>query len=145
MAGNQDGEALRRHSYMKNEQTSRPQCAVNADVASLHLNPVAETVYNARRQQEHFEMSLTQVFSPAGYQRWHGGKVYVETGEALGIRRRKTVEEVNPITLSGKWMSRYQGGGLDRSTGDRCAAKHTRREGSRLMSTSTIICEAGVR
>lgn len=30
---------------------------VNADVASLHANPVAEMVYNARKQQELAEMS----------------------------------------------------------------------------------------
>ncbi len=130
---------------MKDEQNSRPQRTVNADVASLHAKPVAETVDNARKQQECPERSLIQAFSPAGYQRWHGGKVYVETGEALGIRWRKPIEEANPITLNGKWMSRYQGGGLDRSTDDRCAAKRTRREGSRLMSIPTIICEAGVR
>jgi len=129
---------------MKSKQNSRPQRIVNADVASLHASPVAETVYNARKQQERPEMSLIQAFSPAGYQRWHGGKVYVETGETLGIRRRKPVEEANPITSNGKWMSRYQGGGLGRSTVDRCAAKHTRRKGPRLMSTPMFICEAGV-
>ncbi len=113
---------------MKGEQNSRPQRTVNADVASLHAGPVAETVYNARRQQELTEMSPTRQLSPAGYQRWHGGKVYVETGEALSIRWRKTIEEANPTTLNGKWMSRYQGGGSDHSTKDRCAAKRTSRE-----------------
>jgi len=63
-----------------------------------------------------------------------------QDGEALGIRWRKTIEEANPITLNGKWMSRYQGGGLDRSTKDRCAAKRTSREGSRLMSTPMTPC-----
>ncbi len=67
---------------MKGEQNSRPQRTVNADVASLHASPVTETVYNARRQQALTEMSPTRQLSPAGYQRWHGGKVYVETGEA---------------------------------------------------------------
>jgi len=130
---------------MKDERNSRPQRTVNADVASLHASPVAETVDNARRQQELPEKSLTQEFSPAGYQRWHGVKVYVETGEALGIRRRNPVEEANPITLNGKWMSRYQGGGLGRSTDDRCAAKRARRKGPRLMRTPMFICETGVR
>ncbi|NLB55946.1 MAG: hypothetical protein GX811_09315 [Lentisphaerae bacterium] len=59
---------------------------MNADVASLHANPVAETVDNARKQQELIETSLKRQFSPAGYQRRHGAKDAVETGEALGTR-----------------------------------------------------------
>jgi hypothetical protein len=42
---------------------------VNADVASLHVNPEAETVYNVRKQQEPIEMSPMRRLSPAGYQR----------------------------------------------------------------------------
>jgi hypothetical protein len=42
-------------------------------------------------------------------------KGYVETGEALDTRRRNLAEKANPITLNGKWMGRYQGGGLGRS------------------------------
>ena len=56
-------------------------------------------------------------------------KGYVETGEALDTRQRKLAEEVDPITLNGKWVSRYQGGGLGCSTVDRRAAKRARREG----------------
>jgi hypothetical protein len=59
---------------------------MNADVASLHAIPVAETVDNVRKLQELIEMSLKRQFSPAGYQRRHGGKVAVETGEALDTR-----------------------------------------------------------
>jgi len=36
--------------------------------------------------------------SPAGYQRRHGVKDDVETGETLGARRRKLVEEMKAIT-----------------------------------------------
>ena len=64
--------------------------------------PVAETVYNARRQQGPIEMSPIRRPSPAGYQRRHGGKEDVSTGEALAARRRKLVEEILPITVSGK-------------------------------------------
>ena len=110
-------------------QGFRPQRAVNADVASLHATPVAETVYNARRQQGSFEMSPIRRLSPAGYQQWHAVKDHVSTGEALGVRRRNLVEETNAITLSGKCIRRYQGGGLDRSTDDRRAAKRASREG----------------
>ena len=76
---------------------------MNADVASLHAIPVAETVDNVRRQQGSIETSPIRRPSPAGYQRWHVAKDYVSTGEALGVRRRNLVEEAVPITVSGKW------------------------------------------
>ncbi|OUB93775.1 hypothetical protein BK784_21930 [Bacillus thuringiensis serovar medellin] len=59
---------------------------MNVDVASLHAIPVAEMVDNVRKQQELIEMSLERQFSPAGYQRRHGEKDNVETGEALDTR-----------------------------------------------------------
>lgn len=90
---------------------------------------MAETVYNARKQQELTEKSPKQQFSPAGYQRWHGVKDVVETGEALGARWRKSTEEAFTITLTGKCKGRHQGGGSGRSTEDGCAAKHNRKEG----------------
>lgn len=130
--------------FKEDMQHSRPQRTVNVEVASSHAIPVAETVYNARRQQELTETSPRRQLSPAGYQRWHGVKGYVETGEALDTRRRNIAEEANPITLNGKWMSRYQGGGLGCSTVDRRAAKRARREGPRLMSTPFVQSEAGV-
>jgi hypothetical protein len=88
---------------------------VNVDVASLHESPVAETVYNLRKQQGLTEMSPTRQLSPAGYQRRHGVKEDVETGEALGTRRRNLVEEMPAITASGKCRHRHQGGGSGRS------------------------------
>jgi hypothetical protein len=126
-------------------QGFRPQRAVNADVASLHAIPVAETVYNARRQQGSIEKSPRRRLSPAGYQRWHVAKDCVSTGEALGARRRNLAEEVVPITLSGKWEHRHQGGGLGCSTVDRCAAKRTGREGPRPMIVPSERGEAGAR
>jgi len=83
-------------------QRTRLQRAVNVDVASLHELPVAETVYNARKQQGLAETSPMRQISPAGYQRRHGVKEDVETGEALGARRRNLVEEMPAITVSGK-------------------------------------------
>jgi hypothetical protein len=68
-------------------------------------------------------------FSPAGYQRRHGVKEDVETGEALDVRRGKLVEETPAITVSGKGRCRHQGGGSGRSTEDGRAAKRARREG----------------
>ena len=130
---------------MENMQHYRPQRKVNVEVASLHSIPVAETVDNARRQQELTEKGLTRQFSPAGYQRWHVVKGYVETGEALDTRRRNIVEEAHPITLNGKWIGRYQGGGLGCSTDDRRAAKRARRKGPRLMSIPFVQSEVGVR
>jgi hypothetical protein len=116
-------------------QRTRLQRAVNADVASLHETPVAETVDNARKQQELAETSPMRRLSPAGYQRRHGVKDDVETGEALGARRRKLVEEMTAITVSGKCGHRHQGDGSGCSTVEGRAAKHARREGPEPVST----------
>ena len=126
-------------------QGCRPQRTVNADVASLHAIPVAETVYNARRQQEPFETSPMRRFSPAGYQRWHVARDYVSTGETLGVRRRNLVEEALSITVSGKWERRRQGGGSGCSTVDRCAAKRTGRKGPEPVNAPFDCSEAGVK
>jgi hypothetical protein len=116
-------------------QRTRLQRTVNADVASLHESPVAETVYNARKQQGLTETSPKRQLSPAGYQRRHGVKEDVETGETLGARRRNLVEEMTAITVSGKCSHRHQGGGSGRSTVDGRAAKRARREGPGPVST----------
>jgi len=100
-----------KHTRKECAQRTRLQRAVNADVASLHAFPVAETVYNVRKQQGLAETSPTRQLSPAGYQRRHGVKDDVETGEALGARRRKLVEERPAITARGKCWPRHQGGG----------------------------------
>ena len=92
-------------------------------------NPVAETVDNARKQQEPTEKSPMRRPSPAGYQRRHGEKENVATGEALDARRRNLAEEVSAITVSGKCRHRRQGGGSGRITVDGRAAKRARREG----------------
>jgi len=131
--------------FKENMQHSRPQRTVNVEVASSHADPVAETVYNVRRQQGLTEKGAMRQFSPAGYQRWHGVKGYMETGEALDTRRRNIAEVANPITVSGKWMGRYQGDGLGCSTVDRRAEKRAGREGPRLMSIPFVQSEAGVR
>jgi hypothetical protein len=116
-------------------QRTRLQRTVNAEVASLHESPVAETVDNARKQQGLAETSPIRQLSPAGYQRRHGVKEDVETGEALGARRRNLVEEMPAITVSGKCGHRRQGDGSGRSTGDGRAAKRARREGPGPVST----------
>ena len=51
------------------KQRCRPQRTVNADVASSHATPVAETIDNVRRQQESNEMSL-KTATPAGICSW---------------------------------------------------------------------------
>ena len=126
-------------------QGFRPQRTVNVDVASLHATPVAETVDNARRQQEPLETSPMRRFSPAGYQRWHVARDYVSTGETLGVRRRNLVEEALSITVSGKWERRRQGGGSGCSTVDRCAAKRTGRKGPEPVNAPFDCSEAGVK
>ena len=102
---------------------------MNVEVASSHSNPVAETVDNVRRQQGPIEMSPIRRSSPAGYQRRHGTKDEVSTGETLGARRRNLAEEAGPITLRGKWTGRHQGVGSGRTTDDRRAAKRAGRGG----------------
>lgn len=104
-----------KHTRKECAQRTRLQRAVNAEVASLHELPVAETVYNARKQQELAETSPKRQLSPAGYQRRHGVKDDVETGEALDARRRNLVEEIPVITASGKCWYRHQGDGPGRS------------------------------
>ncbi len=125
-------DSMLRKEYM---QRTRLQRAVNADVASSHETPVAETVYNARKQQDLSETSPMRQISPAGYQRRHGVKDNVETGEALGIRRRNPVEEMSAITVSGKCGHRCQGDGSGCSTVDGRASKRARREGPGPVST----------
>jgi hypothetical protein len=124
-----------KHTRKECAQRTGLQRTVNADVASLHESPVAETVDNARKQQGLAETSPIRQLSPAGYQRRHGVKEDVETGEALGARRRNLVEELPAITVSGKCGHRRQGDGSGRSTGDGRAAKRARREGPGPVST----------
>ena len=124
-------------------QRTRLQRTVNADVASLHENPVAETVYNARKQQELTETSPMRQLSPAGYQRRHGVKADVSTGEALGARRRNLAEEALAITVSGKCRRRHQGDGSGRSTDDGREVKHARREGPGPVSTPFVKVRQG--
>jgi hypothetical protein len=119
-------------------QRTRLQRAVNAEVASLHEFPVAETVYNVRKQQGLTETSPMRRLSPAGYQRRHGVKDDVETGETLGARRRNLAEEMSAITVSGKCRHRHQGGGSGRSTVDGRAAKRARREGPGPVSVPSV-------
>jgi hypothetical protein len=116
-------------------QLTRLQRTVNANVASSHQTPVAETVENVRKQQELAEMSPMRRLSPAGYQRRHGEKEDVPTGETLVARRRNPAEEATAITVSGKCRSRQQGDGSGRNTVDGRAAKRALREGPGPVST----------
>ena len=124
-------------------QRTRLQRTVNADVASLHESPVAETVDNVRKQQGLAETSPKRQLSPAGYQRRHGVKDDVETGEALGARRANPVEEMPAITVSGKCRHRRQGDGSGRSTVDGRAAKRARREGPGPVSIPLVKARQG--
>jgi len=110
-------------------QRSRLQRAVNAAVASLHATPVAEPVYNVRRQQGPSERSLPRRSSPAGSQRRQGAKGERATGEVRGVRRRKRAAEAWPITVSGQWLGWHPEGGSGGSTADPRAANRAGREG----------------
>jgi len=124
-------------------QRTRLQRTVNADVASLHENPVAETIDNARKQQELTETSPMRQLSPAGYQRRHGVKADVPTGEARGARRRNLAEEALAITVSGKCRRRHPGDGSGRTTVDRRAVKHVWRKGPGPVSAPFVKVRQG--
>jgi len=143
VARKQDGEALRQHFLKGRCATLQVVTKVNAHVASLHSHPVAETVGNARRQQEVPVMSQSPYLPPAGYQRRHGAKGCAETGEVLGARRRNLDEEAPPITLNGKWRERHQDDGSGRSTVDPRALKRAGREGPGPGGTPLINARRG--
>ena len=124
-------------------QLTRLQRTVNADVASSHENPEAETVHNVRKQQEPIETGPMRRLSPAGYQRRHGEKEDVPTGEALGARRRNLAAEATAITARGKCRRRHQGGGSGRSTVDGRVAKRVRREGPGPVSIPFVNVRQG--
>ena len=83
-------------------------------------------------------MSPRRESSPAGYQRRHGVKDGVETGEPLCARRRNLAEEMRAITVSGKCRHRHEGDGTGCSTYDGRAAKRVRREGSEPVSSPYV-------
>lgn len=144
VARKQDGKALRHHSLKGGCATYQVVTCSERRRSLVTRIPVAETVDNVRRQQEMAVMSRIRYFSPAGYQRRHGMKDYAETGEALDARRRNLDEEFSPITVSGKWRGRRQGGG-SRSTYNLCAAKRTGREGPGPVDIPFRQSEARVR
>jgi len=123
------GGALRQHSWKGGWATFQVVTCSERRGSLVTRYPVAETVDNARRQQGPVVKGHRPWLSPAGYQRRHGTKGNAETGEALGTHRRKLGEEARPITVSGKWLGWYQGGGSGCSTVDPRAAKHAGREG----------------
>ena len=129
MARKQDDGALRQHAQKGVCATYQVATYSERGCSLVTSNPVAETVENARKQQELAEMSPMRRLSPAGYQRRHGEKEDVSTGEALAVRRRNPAEEATAITVSGKCRSRQQGDGSGRNTVDGRAAKRARREG----------------
>ena len=111
MAREQDGGALRRHARKEYARSIRLQRTVNADVASLHDEPVAETVDNARRQQG----PTKGVRNGGPHRRGISGDMMRTT--ACQLERpstpggRNPAEETLPITVSGKWKGRRQGVG----------------------------------
>ena len=129
MARKQDGGALRQHSLKGGCATLQVVTHSERRCSLVTRNPVAETVNNARRQQEVVVMSHRHHFSPAGYQQRHEAKGYAETGEVLGTRRRKLGEKALPITVTGKWRRRHQDGGSGCITYEPPAVKQAGREG----------------
>ena len=112
VARKQDGGALRQHARNECARSIRLQRTVNADVASLHvLYPVAETVYNARRQQG----PTKGIRSGGPHRRGISGDMMRTTACQLERPstpgRRNPAEEALAITVSGKWKRRRQGVG----------------------------------
>ena len=143
MARKQDGEALRPYARKGAYATHQVATCSERRRSLVTRNPVAETVDNARKQQGLTEMSPMRRLSPAGYQRRHGVKDHVSTGEALGARRGKLAEEALAITVSGKCGRRHQGDGSGRSTVEGRAAKRARREGPGPVSTPLVKVRQG--
>ncbi len=144
VARKQDGGALRQHT-LKGACAKHQVVMCSERRCSLvtRFSPVAETVDNARRQQEPGSKGPMRRFSPAGYQRRHGVTEDVETGETFDARRGKLVEEMPAITVSGKGRCRHQGGGSGRSTCDGRAAKRARREGPGPVGTAFVKVRQG--
>jgi hypothetical protein len=90
--------------------------------------PVAETVDNARRQQAAPHL----IYGGGAHRRGISGDLARETdretGEAFLALGRKPPVEAHPITVSGKWEGRPEGGGVGGSTADPGAAKRRGRE-----------------
>ena len=124
-------------------QHTRPQRTVNVEVASSHAFRWPRRSITCEGSKGGPKRVRYGQPSPAGYQRWHGVKDSVATGEALVVRRRNLVEEVCPITVSGKWTGRRQGDGSGRSTGDRRAAKRASREGPGPVGISLLEVRQG--
>ena len=145
VARKQDGGALRQHTRKEYARSIRLQRAVNADVASSHDQPVAETVDNARRQQG----PTKGVRSGGPHRRGISGDMMRTT--ACQLERpstpgeRNPAEETLPITASGKWKGRRQGVGSGHTTADGRAAKRVRRDGPGPMRSSVCPSEARVR
>ncbi|CAL8481764.1 protein of unknown function (plasmid) [Caballeronia sp. S22] len=78
MARKQDDGALRQYAQKGVYATHQVATRSERRRSLVTRNPVAETVYNVRKQQELSETSPMRQLSPAGYQRRHGVKDDVE-------------------------------------------------------------------
>ena len=131
-----DGEALRQHSLKGGCATfqvvtcSERGCSLVTRNSGGRDGRLRAKAARATVVGSHIRWS-----SPAGYQLRHGTKGDAETGEALDPHRRKLDEEAWPITVTGKWLGRGQGGGSGCSTVDLYAAKRTGREGPEPTDT----------
>jgi len=93
-------------------QNTRSQHNVNVHVASLLIKVRwLRWSCHSESNKSRIETSPKRRLSPAGYQRRHGVKDGVSTGEALDVRQGKLAEEMTAITVSGKCRRRHQGVG----------------------------------
>src|SRR5450755_2672313 len=96
-----------------------------------------------RKQQEPNRNESDTTALTGGYQRRHGVKDGVSTGEALDVRQGNLAEEMTAITVSGKCRRRHQGGGSGRNTVDGRALKRVRREGPGPVSVPYVKARQG--
>ena len=117
---------------------------VNVDVASL-LSKIRWLSWSclSESNKSRIETSPMRRLSLAGYQRRHGVKDGVSTGEALDVRQGNLVEEMTAITASGKCRRRHQGGGSGRNTVDGRALKRVWREGPGPVSVPYVKTRQG--
>jgi len=125
-------------------QNTRLQHNVNVHVASLliKIRWLRWSCYSESNKSR-IETSPIRRLSPAGYQRRHGVKDGVSTGEALDVRQGKLAEEMTAITVSGKCRRRHQGVGSGHNTVDGRALKRVRREGPGPVSVPSVKARQG--
>lgn len=137
VVGNLSPEAHRQD--LRNGRCNSPGCNSSERRGSLVTRvPVAETVDNARRQQAAPHL----IYGGGAHRRGISGDMARETdretGEAFLALGRKPPVKAHPITVSGQWEGRPEGGGVGCSTAEPGAAKRRGREEPRPIGDPSL-------